>query len=112
MSCSKQFSIFFLGEKEKKRVGLVAEEISNGIQSMLFLNHWFKSSLGQYKEQKSLHFNSAFECFLTYRRCIRYIRGIEDVFAHRYPQRACTGNSLPHSQANKLMVFQCLLGRS
>lgn len=95
--------------KKKRRVGLVAEEISNGIQSILFLNLWFKSSLGQYREQKSLHFNGTFEYFLSYRRCIRCI---EDVFSHRYPQRAFTGGRLPHSQGNKLMVSQYLLRRS
>lgn len=84
-------------KKKEGRVGLVAEEISNGIRSMLFLNHWFKSSLGQYREQKSLHFNGAFECFLPYRR---YIRCIEDVLTHRYPQRTLTGGSLPHTQGN------------
>lgn len=95
-------------EKKEGRVGLVAEEISNGIWSMLFLNHWFKSSLGQYREQKSLHFNGAFECFLPCRRCIRCI---EDVFTHRYPQRTHTASRLPHAQGNKWVVSQYLLGR-
>lgn len=104
MSSFEYVSILFV-KKISWRVELVAEEISNGIQSILSLNHWLIFSLGQYKEQKSLHLNGAFACFLPYRRCISCIA----IFMHRYPQRACLHWKKFATQANKLMVPQHLM---